>query len=55
VDQASNVFVAGDSWAGFGNYYDITTIRYRASLLPFPWDPEERGSAASGSLLAEQL
>jgi hypothetical protein len=28
VDDGSNVFVAGDSWAGFDNYYDFTTIRY---------------------------
>jgi uncharacterized delta-60 repeat protein len=28
VDDAFNVFVAGDAWVGFENYYDFTTIRY---------------------------
>jgi hypothetical protein len=28
VDDAFNVFVAGDAWVGFENYFDFTTIRY---------------------------
>ena len=28
VDEAFNVFVVGDAWVGFKNYYDFTTIRY---------------------------
>lgn len=54
VDQASNVFVAGDAWAGFANYYDFTTIRYSASPIALPSDPSEaegRGKASFRSLL----
>ncbi len=29
VDTAQNVFVVGEVWAGFANYYDFATIRYR--------------------------
>jgi hypothetical protein len=53
VDKAFNVFVAGDSWAGFGNYYDFTAIRYSQSPFPFPWEPVARGKAFSRSLLEE--
>jgi hypothetical protein len=57
VDGASNVFVAGDAWAGFANYYDFTTIRYSASSIALPSDPSEaegRAKVFSRSLL-EQL
>jgi hypothetical protein len=56
VDEASNVFVAGDAWVGFGNYYDFTTIRYSESRIAFPSEPLEpdaRGNGLSPSLLDE--
>jgi hypothetical protein len=52
VDAAFNVFVAGDAWVGFENYYDFTTIRYSPSRFPFPLEPE-RLKMPSRSLLEE--
>ena len=54
VDASSNVFVAGDAWVGFENYYDFTTIRYTTSSITFPSEVDGHGNAFSRSLL-EQL
>jgi hypothetical protein len=52
TDDEVDVFVAGDAWAGFENYYDFTTIHYSIGPPGCSVDIDGSGAVDVNDLLA---